>query len=976
SDTVKVTPEFKGPKWYVSTSGVSTNDGSSTAPLSHLSGAIDKAASGDTVVVLKGTHSGSNNRGIDFDASKPLVIMGDPSYAADSTIIDAGGRDRHFTFNSGEDTTFQIIGLTLYNGAQTSGNGGGSVLIHGQSSTVFKKVIFKENTSTSDDWRTAGAVSIYNSSGLFYDCVFDANENDITGNTNDQQARGGAVKINTSNSYGVNISKFIRCTFKNNIAKANGVALGGALSIYEGGADVINCLFYGNQTISAVGGQSGNRDSRGGAINIRSTAYWNNQGDRIVNNSQIINNTIYGNSATSEMSNSNTRAGGLDLSEMSDEVKVTFFNNILWGNTAGDGTNISENDVYISQGSASKSSMDYNLIGNLTDVGNYQLFGDHSVSVDPAFTNALSHDFSLSDQSQAIGAGIATYEEVNTPSTDLAGNARPNPAGSNPDIGAYENPLAISPYPAPVKNLAGSSGGGTANLSWDPNTETGITYYMVAKNTTKGFTPTDADTVGRTTGTSYTVSGLENGTPYYFRVRAVNSAGQQGSYSSYVEVVPAFNGPVWYVAVDGNNSNEGSESAPLSNLQTAFEKAYDGNTIVLKAGTYSGSNNRGINLSSDKNLTIKGEGSEVTILDGEHSDRLFNISGGVHKISDMTIQRGWSSWQSGGIDVWSDASVEISKVVFRENHSRSGGAVSVGGLTKAKFIDCVFIDNLAEYRDDNDGTGGGQGGAVKVEIHSADSDHLVEFIRCSFIRNRAFVNGNNTSNNNYYSASGGAVAVWWGRTNFVNCLFANNEARIDNGQCGTDDNGNDWCPNVSGGAIAADASIWNVDEERSEGVTSTIINSTFVNNRAYGSGEEGVHVYAGAMLFWGRYDDQSGGANSSHILFNNIIYGNSADGPNQPGEYEQNITLHTDRRVMHSDHNLIQFLDHYKGPQNWAGPNDFEADPGFADPMNGDFSLHRFSESIEMGTLEFEGFTAPSDDITGKMRPVPPETPP
>ena len=53
SDTVKVTPEFKGPKWYVSTSGVSTNEGSSTSPLSHLSGAIEKAASGDTVVVLK-----------------------------------------------------------------------------------------------------------------------------------------------------------------------------------------------------------------------------------------------------------------------------------------------------------------------------------------------------------------------------------------------------------------------------------------------------------------------------------------------------------------------------------------------------------------------------------------------------------------------------------------------------------------------------------------------------------------------------------------------------------------------------------------------------------------------------------------------------------------------------------------------------------------------------------------------------------
>ena len=156
-------------------------------------------------------------------------------------------------------------------------------------------------------------------------------------------------------------------------------------------------------------------------------------------------------------------------------------------------------------------------------------------------------------------------------------------------------------------------------------------------------------------------------------------------------MVPSFSGPVWYVAVNGSDTNEGSESAPLNNLQTAIDKAHDGNTVVVKAGTHSGSNNRGINLSSDKNLTIKGEGSEVTILDGEHSDRLFNIKGGVHKISDMTIQRGWSSWQSGGIDIWDDASVEISKVVFSENHSRRGGAVSLTGFVEAKFIDCEFL---------------------------------------------------------------------------------------------------------------------------------------------------------------------------------------------------------------------------------------------------------------------------------------------
>jgi hypothetical protein len=59
---------------------------------------------------------------------------------ADQIIIDAGGRDRHFTFDNNEDTTFQIIGLTLYNGKTTS-SGGGSIKIE-NGGVKLKNVIF------------------------------------------------------------------------------------------------------------------------------------------------------------------------------------------------------------------------------------------------------------------------------------------------------------------------------------------------------------------------------------------------------------------------------------------------------------------------------------------------------------------------------------------------------------------------------------------------------------------------------------------------------------------------------------------------------------------------------------------------------------------------------------------------------------------------------------------------------------------
>ena len=183
-----------------------------------MSSAIESAAAGDTIVMMKGTHTGSNNRGIDWNASKSLVIMGDPDYVADSTIIDAGARDRHFKFDSGEDTTYQVIGLTLYNG-QSTDDGGGSVAISNQSNPVFKKVIFKANVNKADDWFGGGAVSARNyASPSFYHCTFDGNILDRTGTDMNHTAYGGAFMVQNSNS----ASQFVLfdgCIFKNNVAK-------------------------------------------------------------------------------------------------------------------------------------------------------------------------------------------------------------------------------------------------------------------------------------------------------------------------------------------------------------------------------------------------------------------------------------------------------------------------------------------------------------------------------------------------------------------------------------------------------------------------------------------------------------------------------------------------------------------------------------------------------------------------------------
>ncbi len=74
----------------------------------------------------------------------------------------------------------------------------------------------------------------------------------------------------------------------------------------------------------------------------------------------------------------------------------------------------------------------------------YQHKIDYNInfSSNPCFFDAENEDYHLKNISPAIGLGLADY----APNIDFGRNMRPNPVGSNPDIGAYENVLA-SPEP-------------------------------------------------------------------------------------------------------------------------------------------------------------------------------------------------------------------------------------------------------------------------------------------------------------------------------------------------------------------------------------------------------------------------------------------------------------------------------------------------------------------------------------------------
>jgi len=142
-------------------------------------------------------------------------------------------------------------------------------------------------------------------------------------------------------------------------------------------------------------------------------------------------------------------------------------------------------------------------------------------------------------------------------------------------------------------------------------------------------------------------------------------------------------------------------------IQSGLDAATQGDTVLVMPGTYSGDGNRYLSFGCEGIALLSSAGAASTVIDCERADMCFWLFGAPSNttsvISGFTITNGRAD--EGGAVYGMNASARFVDCVFDDNLASAGwgGAVRCWGGTPI-FRNCVFSDNCAEG---GDGIGGG-----------------------------------------------------------------------------------------------------------------------------------------------------------------------------------------------------------------------------------------------------------------------------
>jgi chitodextrinase len=438
-------------------------------------------------------------------------------------------------------------------------------------------------------------------------------------------------------------------------------------------------------------------------------------------------------------------------------------------------------------------------------------------------------------------------------------------------------PPADTSAPSAPTGLSATAGDGQVALSWQASTDdTGVTGYRVYRNGAQ---------VATTTATSYTNTGLTNGTSYSFTVAAYDAAGNVSSASTAASATPtAPDSPpppsssaapacTMFVAPGGSSSSAGSSEGSPTTFASAISKVTAGSVVCLEAGTYNTTGNTILSRSGTASAPITyrnyGGTALVQYTGGSLSGGVLQTSsgsgwGGAHHIVIDGLTIDGNNLIGGGIFVTNGSH----HITIRNTTIRNTGATGIG-LNATDYV--IAEHNMISHVGYNQGwssgislwyggTGATYGGST-AWFDSAPGFHNV--IANNIISGAYDNSGNHTDGNAIIIDGSGSIPP---------ALIANN-LTYQNGGRGIEvyqNSGNVWVVNNTAYSNGLDMQVGSGQAPDFMAMNAT--NVHFVNNIAFGRKNNqnftSAYIYnnTSATINWARnigYNGSTPGVSSS-----------------------------------------------------------------------------------------------------------------